>query len=225
VFLHDSSPQGQTKLIIEIEMLRLQTRKLAWNGVRRIVNNTSRKLSSGNVAEEGMDLPPGSSQAYFAFMTGAFAGGVGSLVGMGDAFAALPFLTGMFRLQPHIAHGTSMAVVLVTSIGGCLAYLQRDPEMVEKFRNADWRNFPTQIGNVHLLIGAAVATSSSITVIAGAKLAQMMSAATLKKGLGVLMLVIAPTVPFREYLKNTKTLSERADIESSQPYRQLRKYW
>lgn len=158
-----------------------------------------RLLSDGH---SGPDLPKGTSVAYFVFLTGAFAGGIGSLVGMGGAFVALPVLTGYFGLAQHIAHGTSMAAVLATAIGGCAAYLQREPELLQKIQQIDRQHIPAQIGNVHLVTAAAVALTSSLTVILGARLGQAASSANLKKGMAIFMLAIAPTVPLRGYLKD-----------------------
>jgi uncharacterized membrane protein YfcA len=163
---------------------------------------------------EGPLLPHGTSLSFLVFLTGTFAGSVGSLVGMGGAFVALPFLSGYFALRPHIAHGTSMAAVLATSVGGSLAYIQRDAEFLKKFKSIDWQHLPTMVGSVHLVTAGCVALSSSITVIAGARIAQMMSGAALKKAMGVFMLAIAPTVPLRGYLKEHASNDENKSIKN-----------
>lgn len=187
-------------------MLRLGLR----NRLLAIKNNTSYRMqkwfSNGPPPSPPPDivppnLPNRNAIPFLVFLTGTFAGTVGSLVGMGGAFVALPFLNGYFGLRPHLAHGTSMAAVLATSIGGSLAYLQREPDFLDKLSNLDLHSIPTMVGKVNLVMAACVALSSSVTVIAGARLAQAMSATLLKKSLGLFMIAIAPTIPLRDHLK------------------------
>ncbi|RYH27446.1 sulfite exporter TauE/SafE family protein [archaeon] len=159
-----------------------------------------RPLSSH--AQGGPSLPQGTSVSTLVFLCGTFAGTVGSLVGMGGAFVALPFLTGFFRLKQHVAHGTSIAAVLATSIGGSLAYIQREKDLDKTLSEITIESIPVKIGDVDVLTAACVAISSSIAVIGGAKIAQRLSAAYLKKALGVFMLLVAPTVPLRDHLKS-----------------------
>lgn len=191
-------------------MFYSQTRSL-------VRSNVLRKRLCSTVRNEAVPESPAllPGRGYFVFVTGALAGGIGSLVGMGGAFVALPFLTGAFRLAPHLAHGTSMAAVLATSAGGCLAYMQRDHEFLEKLKSIDLNNMPAQIGNVNLLIGAAVAASSSVTVLLGTRIAHALSSIGLRKAMGVFMMLIAPTVPLREYLKNIKPSEGNDELEST----------
>eukprot|EP00752_Nemacystus_decipiens_P011559 g10264.t2 len=53
---------------------------------------------------------------------GGGAGMIGSLVGMGGGFVAIPFLTGWLGLTQHQAHGTSLAAVFTTGAAGSTAY-------------------------------------------------------------------------------------------------------
>eukprot|EP01031_Cornospumella_fuschlensis_P025738 gene25738-31084_t len=179
---------------------------------RRLLLILKRPLSSQG--HEGPSLPPGTSVSTLVFLFGTFAGTVGSLVGMGGAFVALPFLTGFFKLKQHVAHGTSIAAVLATSVGGSLAYIQREKDLGKTLSEITSERIPTKIGNVDLLTAASVAVSSSLTVIGGAKLAQKLSATALKKALGVFMLLVAPTVPLRDYLKTLQS-SNKEDNEST----------
>eukprot|EP01039_Chlorochromonas_danica_P005483 gene5483-6037_t len=161
------------------------------------------------------NLPNRNAIPFLVFLTGTFAGTVGSLVGMGGAFVALPFLSGYFGLRPHLAHGTSMAAVLATSIGGSLAYLQREPDFLDKLRNVDdLHNLPTMIGKVNVLMAACVALSSSLTVFAGARIAQAMSGTLLKKSLGIFMIAVAPTIPLRDHLKAISTDTKMENMEN-----------
>eukprot|EP00981_Chlorochromonas_danica_P005748 scaffold1187_cov181-Ochromonas_danica.AAC.12 len=140
------------------------------------------------------NLPNRNAIPFLVFLTGTFAGTVGSLVGMGGAFVALPFLSGYFGLRPHLAHGTSMAAVLATSIGGSLAYLQREPDFLDKLRNVDdLHNLPTMIG---------------------ARIAQAMSGTLLKKSLGIFMIAVAPTIPLRDHLKAISTDTKMENMEN-----------
>ncbi|CAM9274778.1 unnamed protein product, partial [Choristocarpus tenellus] len=57
-----------------------------------------------------------------ALAIGGTAGLLGSLVGLGGGFIAIPALTGLLRLNQHQAHGTSLGAVLATGAAGSAAY-------------------------------------------------------------------------------------------------------
>ncbi len=142
------------------------------------------------------------TQSLPIFSLGTFSGVLGSLVGMGGSFIALPFLTGMFRLSQHHAHGTSMAVVLATATGGSLAYIFREGSLLDRITHIDTNNIPTMIGDVHLLTAASVALSSSMTVVLGAKFSKMASAQTLRKIMCSFLFLMAPVVPMRQQIQD-----------------------
>ena len=119
-----------------------------------------------------------SSPSITAFAIGSIAGTIGSLVGMGGSFVALPMLTSkrLLAMSQHSAHGTSMATVFFTSIGGCLAYAQakkkKEDDNKEKDTSFSWdiNNLPETVGNVHIPAAFYLATTASVAAIAGTKL-------------------------------------------------------
>ena len=119
------------------------------------------------------------SPSITAFAIGSIAGTIGSLGGMGGSFVALPMLTSkrLLAMSQHSAHGTSMATVFFTSIGGCLAYAQakkkedhtNDENPKEKVSSFTWdiNNLPETVGNVHVPAAFYLATTASVAAIAG----------------------------------------------------------
>lgn len=156
----------------------------------------ARRCASSVTAE----VPNPSS--FPVFLLGIFSGGLGSLVGMGGSFIALPFLTGMFKLSQHHAHGTSIAVVLATATGGSIAYVLREQAVLERLTHSDAENIPTMIGDVHLLTAATVALSSSMTVVLGAKLSKILSPHVLRVCMMSFLFLMAPVVPYRDAIQD-----------------------
>ena len=116
------------------------------------------------------------SPSITAFAIGSIAGTIGSLVGMGGSFVALPMLTSkrLLAMSQHSAHGTTMATVFFTSIGGCLAYAQAKKKEDYNKENVlpfswDINTLPETIGNVHIPAAFYLATTASVAAIAGTK--------------------------------------------------------
>jgi uncharacterized protein len=184
--------------------------------------NTKRYFSSHQQQDGKLDISITSQSITFGI--GLVAGGVGSLVGLGGSFLALPLLTSILKLNQHLAHGTTMASVLCTSLGGTIAYMMKNKANLP----SDFE-FPTSmtaiitmlsnlevIGNVHLLTAGCLSLASSMTVIFGAKLSKQLSVRTLKLSMGVLLLSVAPLIPFREHLKTIATPSTTPATSSSE---------
>lgn len=146
-----------------------------------------------------------------AFMIGATAGSVGSLIGLGGSFIALPMLTGILKMPQHLAHGTGLATVLCTAIGGTLAFSQASQEATEEegkdsvsssfFSLLSNGKLPETIGNVDTVVAVSLASASSMAVAFGAKLSKAMSPFALKLSMGILQIVVGPLIPLRSYLK------------------------
>lgn len=112
---------------------------------------------------------------------GSLAGFCGSLVGMGGGFVMIPLMTSpLLRLSQHMAHGTSLFAVAATGLAGALSYS----------------------GEVDLESALAIASCGVFTARFGAQATAYLSAHTLKRVLGVFMVMVAPVVPAREYLIN-----------------------
>ena len=136
------------------------------------------------------------------------AGGVGSLVGLGGSFVALPLMTGPLGMSAHLASGSSMAVDFATATSGATAYLLRDPAAVDTLRAASLHDFPESVGGVHVLTACALAATSSLTAVLGARVSRTLSQKSLKTLLGGFMLLTVPSVPLREHVKNLAHIKE-----------------
>lgn len=113
-----------------------------------------------------------------AFAIGTLAGTMGSLAGMGGGFVMIPLLTGICRLSQHQAHGTSLAAVMATGIAGAVSYHDHvDYEAV-----------------------GPIAATAVFTASLGARTTTFLSETWLKRALGVLLLVMGPAVPAKEYI-------------------------
>lgn len=133
-----------------------------------------------------------------AFGVGTLAGVLGSLVGMGGGFVMIPLMTSnILRLSQHSASGTSLFAVAATGISGAIGYGLHDLDLES---------------------AAAIAFSGMITARLGAITMSKMSGKSLKTGLGIYMLMVAPIVPAKSYIveyygSNTNT-SDIKEIET-----------
>jgi uncharacterized protein len=90
----------------------------------------------------------------------------------------IPLMTSsLLKLSQHQAHGTSLFAVAATGIAGALGYS----------------------GQVDLEAAVAISVSGMIMARAGAGMTANMSERTLKRALGVFMLLVAPLVPAKAY--------------------------
>ena len=143
---------------------------------------------------------------------GVVSGGLGSLMGLGGAFIALPVMTGYFLVPQNIAHGTSIAVVLATSLGACYSYSNRDAAKEDTVAlptkaGKTFLGIPEVIGSVNMVNAAALALTSSVTVVFGAMLSKRLPGVHLKLIHGSMMLICAPLIAFKERFKGTPTVS------------------
>lgn len=139
---------------------------------------------------------------------GVFSGCIGSMVGMGGAFVALPFLTGYFTIPHSLAHGTAITAVVATSLGGIISYAQKKTDKsdsVDKENNS--LGIPKRIGHIDTLHTLCISVSSSCTVIIGAMISKRMSNRNLKLAMGGLMMLMAPSIYAKDYLSKAFTES------------------
>jgi uncharacterized membrane protein YfcA len=140
----------------------------------------------------------------FPFVVGLGAGGIGSLVGLGGSFIALPFLTGPMGLPQGIASGTAMASVLATSVGGSAAFSTRN---MLKYNEAEQKNVfdslnvSEKIGDVHISTALLIAVTSTFAVVTGAKFSKKVDPNKLKLAQGLLQIVVAPSPIISKYLQ------------------------
>ncbi|CAN0180194.1 unnamed protein product, partial [Ectocarpus sp. 4 AP-2014] len=121
---------------------------------------------------------------------GAGAGSLGSLVGLGGGFVAIPFLTGWLGLTQHQAHGTSLGAVFATGAAGSTAY--------------------ALAGHVDYQAAGAIAVAGMAAAHAGARCTAGVDGNSLKMALGVLMLAVAPLVPLRDKLSHKDVHEDRS---------------
>ncbi len=63
-------------------------------------------------------------------LTGATGGFFSGLTGVGGGAVMVPLLTSLLRLPQHLAHGTSLAIVIFVATSGLIGYWRTD--------NVDW---------------------------------------------------------------------------------------
>jgi len=116
------------------------------------------------------------------FGVGSFIGGISSLVGIGGGSMSVPFLIWCNQPVPR-SIGTSAAIGFPIAIAGALGYL---------INGLGVHGLPTySIGFIYLPAFVCIALASMITAPVGARLAHRLPVQSLKKGFGVLLLVIA----------------------------------
>jgi uncharacterized membrane protein YfcA len=141
-----------------------------------------------------------------AFVLGTAAGSLGSLVGMGGSFFALPVLMSksIGIASSHQAVGTSMFTVVGTALGGTVAYLVRDGFENDKTNTFNLHNLTEskRIGDVDVFAAIFLSFSSAVTVSAGARLTKHLTQRSLRFLVAGCLLGMAPLVPLRESIRS-----------------------
>ncbi|MDP2953938.1 MAG: sulfite exporter TauE/SafE family protein [Chloroflexota bacterium] len=106
-----------------------------------------------------------------SLVTGAIAGTMGGLLGIGGGAILVPMLTGILKMAQHQAHGTSLMVAVFLALSGALGYAWQG--------HVDWP--------LTLQLGAGAAVGAVI----GAKLMMRVPAAILRQGFGALLILVA----------------------------------
>ncbi|MBL7661161.1 sulfite exporter TauE/SafE family protein [bacterium] len=99
-------------------------------------------------------------------VTGAFAG----IFGLGGGVILIPALIAIFGINPHLAMGTSLAVIIPTAVSGVI------------------RQF--QYNNVDLKLAVYIMIGSVVGAWIGATISNQLSVAVLKKAFGVMLILI-----------------------------------
>lgn len=151
------------------------------------------------------------------FGVGVAAGYVGSLVGMGGAFIAIPFMTGYLKVPRHETHGTSGAAVFFTSLGGGMAYYyasQDDEEEEEKEGEKGEKNVdavqkvqdvavPTSRPArrfVDMHAAMCIALLSAPFAVIGARYSKRIPANALQGAMGALLFSLGPSSMYQSSL-------------------------
>jgi uncharacterized membrane protein YfcA len=141
--------------------------------LNRIIGKKIRFVHTQKDGDERVSFGLRSQLASLVIGTGA--GAAGSLVGMGGAFIALPLLKGALKLNVHTAHGTSIATVLLTSIGACFAYSQSNINQQKTEVSTSFPYLPATIANINLPVAFYVAGPASISAVIGARMSRGIS--------------------------------------------------
>ncbi|CAM9461150.1 unnamed protein product [Scytosiphon promiscuus] len=149
-------------------------------GVLRVLTTSGGPERTTSAPSGGKQGGAASGETLKSMGIGAGAGMLGSLVGMGGGFVAIPFLTGWLGLTQHQAHGTSLGAVFTTGAAGSTAY--------------------ALAGHVDYQAAGAMAVAGMAAAHAGARCTEGVNGASLKLALGVLMLAVAPLLPLRDKL-------------------------
>lgn len=112
-------------------------------------------------------------QAQSAVM-GLITGFMGALLGVGGGIILVPMLTGIVKMSQHRAHGTSIAVVTLTSI------------------TAAWRYWSA--GNLDLAAVATIAAASIIGAMLGVRLCNRVPARQLRMVFGAFLFLVGVTM-------------------------------
>jgi hypothetical protein len=106
-----------------------------------------------------------------ALLVGAAAGALGGFFGVGGGIVLIPMLIGVFGLTQHQAHGTSLAVIGATALGGLVVY--------------------GMMGQVDWVTALVAGIGSAIAAPLGARWAARTSASGLRQAFAVFMALVA----------------------------------
>jgi hypothetical protein len=116
---------------------------------------------------------------------------------MGGGFVMIPMMTaqslGFLRLTQHQAHGTSLFAVMATGMAGAISYGHSVVQIPEAM---------------------AVAISAMITARWGAQTTLALGERSLRKALGIFMLLMAPLVPAKAYYYQHVYTEEKKEEEA-----------
>jgi uncharacterized protein len=119
---------------------------------------------------------------------GLIAGTVAVALGVGGGVIYVPVLVVFFSLDQHVAQGTSLAVILGTTIVGAITH--------------------ARLGNVHWRISAPVAIGGVFGAIVGAWIALGLEGDVLRRMFGVFLLVVAARMAWRAYRLSDRSAPE-----------------
>ncbi len=103
-------------------------------------------------------------------LIGAAAGTVSGLTGLGGGVVLIPLMLAMLGFTQHKAHGTSLAIVAITAVAGAIQY--------------------ARLGYLDAQLAIELASGSVIGVLVGARLMARVPAKQLRRGFGLLLLLV-----------------------------------
>lgn len=97
-------------------------------------------------------------------------GVLSGLLGIGGGSFLVPILTGFFAIDQHMAHGTSLAVVIPTSVVGASVYAYH--------------------GTMDVVLAAQLAVGGVIGAAVGARIMKRIPAAQLRRIFGIMLVLV-----------------------------------
>lgn len=128
------------------------------------------------------------------FGVGCCAGCIGSMVGLGGGFIMIPMLTAFNKLTQRQASATSLAAVIATGCSGAISY--------------------AMAGQIDFPAAVAIGCTAMLTAGFGAKFTGNFNNNTMKKLFGILCILLAPTVPLKQYLLNKQEKKRKEEEEA-----------
>lgn len=102
---------------------------------------------------------------------GVVAGGLSGLLGIGGGVVIVPLLSRGLRVPQHIAHGSSLAIIIAIAFCGAIFYIVR--------------------GQIHWIMVAELAGGGILGAIIGARLMMKVPERRLRQGFGLVVLILA----------------------------------
>lgn len=124
---------------------------------------------------------------------GALVGTLSGLTGVGGGVVLVPLLVGVLKVSQHRAHGTSLAAVFLIGLFSAVQYATR--------------------GYVDLILVAELVVMGFIGMLVGAKFMMKVPARELRRAFGVLLVVVAFSMWFKElYMSQEGFVSEAEHV-------------
>jgi uncharacterized membrane protein YfcA len=123
-----------------------------------------------------------------SFIIGLLAGTFGGLVGLGGGVIMIPLMVGILKLKQHLAHGTSLLVVVFTGLSGAIAYGMN--------------------GSVDVIASLSLAVTAIVTARAGVHLAHSLPEWKLKRFFGCFLIFVSILMLSKSYFLNMHATGE-----------------
>lgn len=117
-----------------------------------------------------------------AIISGLLAGISSGLFGIGGGIILVPILLYVFTVEIKVAAGTSLAIILPATITGAVAHFYQ--------------------GNINLKLAFFIGVGAIAGALFGARMAEVLDAAIIKKGFAVLLIIVTAKVVYEAFELN-----------------------
>ena len=177
-------PPAEQQHIVAVRQVRAATTVLT-AGSARLLTSSSGKEQTADATFLG--CPP----SWLGAPVGGMAGLFGSMVGVGGGVIMVPMLTcHPLKLQARHASATSLVAVVGTGLVSAVLYASH--------------------GQADVYAAGILAAAAMLTAPAGARATMRISHATLKRIMGLFLMLVAPTVPLKDLLFRSPGTAGRA---------------